>query len=49
MDPDPAFFVIDLQAPTKHLFKKMFSAYYFLQVHLHHFSKIKSQKEATNQ
>jgi len=37
MDPDPAIFVIDLQDA---------SAYYFLKVHLHHFSKIKSQKES---
>ncbi len=29
--------------------KKRFSAYYFLKVHLHHFSKIKSQKEVKNQ
>ncbi len=27
---------------------KIFSAYYFLKVHLHHFSKIKSQKELQN-
>jgi hypothetical protein len=26
----------------------IFSAYYFLKVHLHHFSKIKSQKESHN-
>jgi hypothetical protein len=53
MDPDsdldPAIFVIDLQeANKKQIFKKSFSAYYFLKVHLHHFSKIKSQKEVTN-
>ena len=29
--------------------KKSFSAHYFLKVHLHHFSKIKSQKEVTKQ
>jgi hypothetical protein len=46
MDPDPAFFVIDLQdANKKPILKKSFSAYYFLKVHLHHFSKIKSQRE----
>ncbi len=28
--------------------KKSFSAYYLLQVHLHNFLKIKSQKEVTN-
>ncbi len=27
---------------------KIFSAYYFLKVHFHHFSKIKSQKELQN-
>ncbi len=43
-DPDLELFVIDLQEPTKNSFKKSFSAYYFLKVHLHHFSKTKSQK-----
>jgi hypothetical protein len=49
MDPDPAIFVIDLQATNKKLgiLLKSFSAYYFLKVQLHHFSKIKSQKEVT--
>jgi hypothetical protein len=28
-------------------FRERFSAYYFLKVHLHHFSKIISQKEVT--
>jgi hypothetical protein len=47
--PDPAFFVIDLQDASKKLiFNTIFSAYYFLKVHLHHFSKIKSQKEPQN-
>jgi hypothetical protein len=42
---DPAVFVIDLQDASKKLiFNTIFSAYYFLKVHLHHFSKIKSQK-----
>ncbi len=46
MDPDPAIFVIDLQHASKKLtFSTIFSAYYFLKVHLHHFSKIKSQKD----
>jgi hypothetical protein len=45
LDPDPAIFVINLQDANK----KLFSAYYFLKVHLHHFSKIKSQKEVTKQ
>ncbi len=49
-DPDLAIFVIDLQdAKKKLIFKKSFSAYYFLKVHLHHFSKIKSQQEVTKQ
>ncbi len=29
-------------------FNTIFSAYYFLKVHLHHFPKIKSQKESQN-
>ncbi len=29
-------------------FNTIFSAYYFLKVHLHHISKIKSQKESQN-
>ncbi len=49
MDPDPDIFVIDLQDASKKLiFNTIFSAYYFLKVHLHHFSKIKSQKESQN-
>jgi hypothetical protein len=49
LDPDPAIFVIDLQDASKKLiFSIIFSAYYFLKVHLHHFSKIKSQKESQN-
>jgi hypothetical protein len=50
MDPDsdPASFVIDLQDVNKKLIKKNFSAYYFLKVHLNHFSKIKSLKESQN-
>jgi hypothetical protein len=47
MDPD--FFDIDLQdASKKIIFNTIFSAYYILKVHLHHFSKIKSQKESQN-
>jgi len=45
MDPDPAFFIIDLQDANKKL--NCFSTYYFLKVHLHHFSKIKGQKGVT--
>ncbi len=49
VDPDPAIFVIDLQDASKKLiFNTIFSAYYFLKIHLHHFSKIKSQKESQN-
>jgi hypothetical protein len=47
MDPDPAIFVIDLQDANKKLILKSSSAFYFLKVHLRHFSKIKSQKEVT--
>jgi hypothetical protein len=32
----------------KLIFNTIFSAYYFLKVHLHHFSMIKSQKESQN-
>jgi len=52
MDPDPAFlsfFVTHLQDANKKLIKKSFSGYYFLKVHLHHYSKIKSHKEVTKQ
>jgi hypothetical protein len=52
MDPDPAsdpaIFVLDLKDVKKNSFSK-FSAYYFLKVHLRHFSKIKSHKEVTKQ
>jgi hypothetical protein len=48
-DPNPAIFVIDLQDASKKLiFNTIFSAYCFLKAHLHHFSKIKSQKESQN-
>ncbi len=43
-DPDPAIFVTDLQKTNL----KSLSAYYFLKLHLHHFSKIKSQKKSQN-
>jgi hypothetical protein len=49
MDPDadtnPAIFVIDFQDANKKLVIKKIFCFYFLQVHLSHFSKIKSQKE----
>ncbi len=42
-------FVIDLQDASKKLIlNTIYSGYYFLKVHLHHFSKIKSQKESQN-
>jgi len=47
MDPDPAIFISELQDVKKLFFIKFF-AYYFLKVHLHHFSK-KSHKEVTKQ
>jgi hypothetical protein len=47
-DLDPAIFVSDLQDVNKKLiFSKSFFAYYFLKVHLHQFSKIKSYEEVT--
>jgi hypothetical protein len=46
-DPDPAIFVIDLRDASKKLiYNTILSAYYFLKVHFHLFSKIKSQKES---
>ncbi len=50
LDPDPAIFVIDIQDDNKKTnFWKSFSAYYFLKVHLHSFSRIICQKEVTKQ
>jgi hypothetical protein len=50
MDPDPSIFFIDPQdANKKQIKKKSFSADYFLKVLLHHFIKVKSQKEVTKQ
>ncbi len=43
------YFVIDIQDANKKLISKKNSADYFLQVHLHHFSKIKRQKEVIQQ
>jgi hypothetical protein len=48
-DADPAIFVSDLQDVNKSLFFPSFFAYYFLKVHLYHFSKIKSHKEVKKQ
>ncbi len=43
------FSSLTFKMPAKNLFFSIiFSAYYFLKVHLHHFSKIKSQKEPQN-
>jgi len=40
--PDHAIFVIDLQDASKKLiFNTIFSVYYFLKLHIYHFSKIK--------
>jgi hypothetical protein len=45
-DSDPAIFVSDLEDINNKLFYFLsFFAYYFLMVHLNHFSKIKSHKE----
>jgi hypothetical protein len=43
------FSSLDLQdASKKQIFNTIFSAAYFLKLHLHHFVKIKSQKESQN-
>jgi hypothetical protein len=42
------FITVPLKKMRLQSFKK-FSGYYFWKVHLHHFSKIKSQKEVTKQ
>jgi hypothetical protein len=41
-DPDPAFFVNDLQANKNNFFSKFFFLIKFEGTHLHHSSKIKS-------
>jgi hypothetical protein len=45
--PDPAIFVSDIQG--KNSFFSVWYYYYFLKVHLYHFSKIKCHKEVTKQ
>jgi hypothetical protein len=45
MDPDPGS---GSRIQQKTNFNTIFSACYFLKVHLHYFSKIKSQKESEN-
>ncbi len=47
-DPDPTLFVSDLQDANQKIFFRSFFAYYFLKVHLHRSSKIKSHKEVKN-
>jgi hypothetical protein len=43
------FSSLTFKMPAKnYFFNKIFSAYYFLKLHLHHFSKIKSQTESQN-
>jgi hypothetical protein len=42
------FSSLTFKMPTKTNFIFYFSAYYFLKVHLHNFSKIESQKESQN-
>jgi hypothetical protein len=51
MDPDPAIFVNDLHDDNKKInffSSSKFTAYYFLKVHLHNFSKIKVIKKSQN-
>ncbi len=43
------FLSLTFKMPAKNLFfNTIFSAYYFLKLHLHHFSKINSKKESQN-
>ncbi len=42
------FSSLTFKTPTKNNFFPSFSAFYFLKVHLHNFSKIKSHKEVKN-
>jgi hypothetical protein len=48
-DPDPSISSMTFKKPRKNNLKKSVSAYHFFKVLLHHFSKIKSQKEVTKQ
>jgi hypothetical protein len=49
-EADPSIFINDLQDANKKLiFFKKFSSILLFEVLLHHFSKIKSQKEVTKQ
>jgi hypothetical protein len=40
------FSSLTFKTPTKNYFFKGFSAYYFLKVHLHNFSKLKKSKRS---
>jgi hypothetical protein len=42
------FSSLTFKMPKKLIFNTIFSAYYFLKLHLHNFSKLKSQKESQN-
>jgi hypothetical protein len=48
-DPDPAIFVIDLQDGNKKRYKKKFFCLLLFEgtITVHHFSKIKTQKDVT--
>jgi hypothetical protein len=48
-DPDPAIFVIDLKEANKKRIKKKIFCLLLFEGRLHHFSKVKSPKEVTNQ
>jgi hypothetical protein len=43
------FLSVTFKMATKNYFLKVFLAYYLLKLHLRHFPKIKSHKEATKQ
>jgi hypothetical protein len=48
-DPDLSIRIIDLQDTNKkQILKKMFCLLLFEGIYLHHFSKIKNQKESQN-
>jgi hypothetical protein len=47
-DADSSIFIMDLQDANKKLIKNIFSSAYY-KVLLHHFSKVKSQKEVSKQ
>jgi len=48
-DPDPALFVSDLQDAKPIFFLSNFLTYYFLKIHLHPSSRIKSYAKVTKQ